>query len=102
MKAVCRGVYAWPDDLTVSTELKDVVARLLTRDPAARLTAVQASHHPWISGGHAVSDVAFHPWVQATMAEFGQLSKMKRAFGLALTRRMSVQDQGVLHGGHGT
>jgi calcium-dependent protein kinase len=96
MKAVTRGVYAWPDDLRVSAALKDLVARLLVRDPAARLTAVQARNHPWITGGHALSDVAFHPSVQATMAEFGRVSKMKRAFGRALTRRMSMEDQGAI------
>ena len=33
---------------TVSAEAKDLIQKLIVRDPAKRLTAEQALQHPWI------------------------------------------------------
>jgi serine/threonine protein kinase len=33
-----------------SAEVKDIVSKLLIRDPAKRLTAQQALGHPWFKG----------------------------------------------------
>ncbi|GLE04983.1 hypothetical protein PINS_up013967 [Pythium insidiosum] len=47
----------FPRDSKASLQVRDLVARLLVRDPAQRLTASQALAHPWITmsnaGGHS-------------------------------------------------
>jgi len=45
-----RGDFAWHDsDVTVSPECKDFLPRLLRLDPAARLSAREASSHAWLA-----------------------------------------------------
>ncbi|CAG9465498.1 unnamed protein product [Pedinophyceae sp. YPF-701] len=49
---ITRAKVPFPDDLwgRVSPEAKDLVSRLLRKDPRERLTARQALEHPWILG----------------------------------------------------
>ncbi len=39
-----------PDPQGISKDAKDIVAKLLTVDSAARLSAEQALQHPWVQG----------------------------------------------------
>lgn len=43
------GAY-FPESIPVSDSAKDLMAKLLTRDVASRLTAVEALEHPWMRG----------------------------------------------------
>eukprot|EP00736_Rhodelphis_marinus_P007854 Rmarinus@m.23448 len=36
------------DDFRVSQELKDLISRMLTKDPNVRITILQVSDHPWL------------------------------------------------------
>lgn len=41
---------------TVSEDARDLLKKLLRRDPAKRLTALQALDHPWVKEGGSASD----------------------------------------------
>ena len=43
-----RAQFTWPDDDSVSLLARDLVGKLLERDPKRRLTAEEALRHPWI------------------------------------------------------
>ena len=45
----------FPPDVPTSPALKDLVARLLAKDPACRLTLAGAAVHPWVVGGEGVT-----------------------------------------------
>lgn len=54
MQAIINADYAFEPAVYwqgVSGEARDFVAKLLTVDPAARLTAAQALEHPWLAHG---------------------------------------------------
>ncbi|KAK5849785.1 hypothetical protein PBY51_014091 [Eleginops maclovinus] len=58
-RSIVRGKYSfhgdpWP---SVSNLAKDFIHRLLPLDPAARLTADQALHHPWVASMAASSSM---------------------------------------------
>jgi len=52
-KQIKKGQYDFPDPYwtDISDSGKDLVRRLLTVDPAKRLTAPELLKHPWITGG---------------------------------------------------
>lgn len=50
LRKTFHGVYTFDYEpfYNVSFEAKDLISRLLTRNPQDRMTAYQAYHHPWI------------------------------------------------------
>lgn len=46
--SVLEGTIRFPEDRIVSDNAKDLVLRLLEKDPVMRITAEQALEHPWI------------------------------------------------------
>jgi len=47
-KEVIRGRYKFPEDIVVSNEAKDFIARLLQKDAIKRMTAIEALNHRWM------------------------------------------------------
>lgn len=47
-----RADYGWG---AVSKEAKDLIEKMLTKDPAQRITAVQVLEDPWLVDKHAYS-----------------------------------------------
>jgi calcium/calmodulin-dependent protein kinase (CaM kinase) II len=45
-----RGEFFFPASVQISDSAKDIISKLLTVDPAKRLTAAQALDHPWVKG----------------------------------------------------
>lgn len=45
-----KGVYSFHDEYwsEISSEAKDLIAKMLTVDPAKRITATQALQHPYL------------------------------------------------------
>ena len=48
LAAILAADYAFPPDVRLSDEARDLVRRLLVSDPAVRLTAAECLRHPWI------------------------------------------------------
>eukprot|EP00939_MAST-03C_sp_MAST-3C-sp1_P000179 g179.t1 len=59
----------WKD---VSDECKDLVRKLLTKDPKKRITASQAIKHPWVA---AKAEITFSPRKLNTKAWIGNVQK---------------------------
>ncbi|KAF0693869.1 Aste57867_15211 [Aphanomyces stellatus] len=57
LAAVRKGTFSYdaPEWVGVSVNAKDFIHRLLTSDKSKRLTAVEALHHPWLSGSPPAS-----------------------------------------------
>lgn len=47
-RKIINGVYKWPKAPVVSELAKDLVGRLLEKDPKKRMTAAECLDHPWI------------------------------------------------------
>lgn len=60
-KRILTGAYRWPEKPVVSEEAKDLVSKLLIKDPTKRLSAEQCLDHPWIKGA-APSAVGERNW----------------------------------------
>lgn len=65
----------WPK---ISAAAKDLVRRLLVRDPAARLAIKEALEHPWLAAGGA-SDAPLDVEVINRLQRFAKNSKFKKA-----------------------
>jgi serine/threonine protein kinase len=59
VKKIRKGQYTYPDDCKVSSMAKDLIARLLVVDPLKRITAIEASVHPFFMKAHIRTRV--HP-----------------------------------------
>ena len=54
------GIYDFPDNEwnNISSEAKDLIQKLLVRDPRKRLSAVEVLHHPWVMTPPAATPLA--------------------------------------------
>jgi len=68
------GKKPWPQ---ISASAKDIMLKMLTFDPRARITAAQALSHPWVRGDKA-SDVPLDVSVINSMKEFSTYSRIKK------------------------
>jgi calcium-dependent protein kinase len=66
----------WP---SISAPAKDLVLKLLNRDPSARLTAQQALEHPWLREQGVASDKPMDSVVIARIQQFAANSRFKKA-----------------------
>lgn len=73
---------------SISSSAKDLVKKLLVKDPWARLTAAQALSHPWVRGGEA-PDIPLDISVLSNMREFVKYSRFKK---IALRALASILD----------
>ncbi|KAL3693098.1 hypothetical protein R1sor_006749 [Riccia sorocarpa] len=63
---------------TISAEAKDLIHKLLIRDPLKRPTAREALMHPWIQEGGMGPDVPLDPLVQTRLKRFSAMNKLKK------------------------
>jgi len=102
-RAIIRGNFRMDDDewAEISNECKDLVLKLLQKNPRKRITASQALSHPWIVG----QNVAYSPkklntrsWVD-NVHTFTKFAKLKQtaiemiAFSLSLTELKELRDE---------
>lgn len=92
MRAVSRGHYEWPKNFRISDSLKDLVSKLLRKNPYERITALQSLEHPWIAGLDKNSDEAIDPAVMSSLQEFSSASKIKKAVAKLLVNQMTEDD----------
>jgi calcium-dependent protein kinase len=89
--------YRFPPSSTtpLSDSVKDLISKLLLRDPLARLTAEQVLQHPWIAGDTA-SDQLISDVVVENLGAFRTQVKLKKAVARALVANLTDVDKAVL------
>ncbi|XAR67448.1 Non-specific serine/threonine protein kinase [Bertholletia excelsa] len=65
----------WP---SISSGAKDLVRRMLTRDPKKRITSAQVLEHPWLREGGEASDKPIDSAVLSRMKQFRAMNKLKK------------------------
>ncbi|KXZ50915.1 hypothetical protein GPECTOR_14g161 [Gonium pectorale] len=53
-ESIQQGELQFPEDIPVSSELKDLLDRLLQKDPAQRISLEEIPAHPWVTRGGAL------------------------------------------------
>ncbi|KAI3665374.1 hypothetical protein L6452_43998 [Arctium lappa] len=77
----------WP---TISNSAKDLVRKLLVKNPRARLTAAQALSHPWVREDGNASEIPLDISVLSNMRQFVKYNRLKQ---LALRALASTLDE---------
>lgn len=85
---IIRGKFKYPPDHKLSNSVQDLIAKLLTKDVEARLTAEEALQHPWIQGETA-SEEEIGATMQQSLANFRSECRLRKAVGRALRNQMS-------------
>ena len=65
----------------MTADAKDLINRMLTVDPAKRITGIEAIHHPWIAQGETV---ASHQDRLATIDRLRTFNSARRKFKAAV------------------
>ncbi|GAB4826593.1 Calcium-dependent protein kinase 15 [Ancistrocladus abbreviatus] len=76
----------WP---SVSDSAKDLVRRMLTRDPNKRIAAAEVLEHPWIKEDGEASDKPIHSAVLSRMKQFRAMNKLKKLALKVIAQNMS-------------
>ncbi|XP_020255950.1 calcium-dependent protein kinase 10-like isoform X2 [Asparagus officinalis] len=65
----------WP---SISASAKDLVRRMLVRDPKCRLTAHEVLCHPWVQVGGVAPDKPLDSAVLSRLKQFSAMNKLKK------------------------
>ncbi|KAG6537154.1 calcium-dependent protein kinase 20-like [Zingiber officinale] len=79
----------WPK---VSDYAKDLVRRMLERDPNKRLTAQQVLDHPWLQNGKKTPNVDLGENVRARFQQFSMMNKFKNKALKVMAEHLSVEE----------
>ncbi|KAF3646609.1 Calcium-dependent protein kinase 4 [Capsicum annuum] len=83
----------WPQ---ISDSAKDLVKKMLTRDPRARLTAHQVLCHPWIVDDNVAPDRPLGSAVLSRLKQFYDMNKFKKMALRVIAERLSEEEIGGL------
>eukprot|EP01006_Ploeotia_vitrea_P034097 TRINITY_DN65703_c4_g10_i1.p2 TRINITY_DN65703_c4_g10~~TRINITY_DN65703_c4_g10_i1.p2 ORF type:complete len:316 (-),score=189.59 TRINITY_DN65703_c4_g10_i1:166-1113(-) len=97
MQRIRIGKFRFARDIKLSDGLKDIITKLLVKDPTKRLTAREALEHPWVKGD-AASDEALPIEVLKNLAEFRAQCRLKKAVANLMRQTMSDADKQALDG----
>ncbi|CAH2078317.1 unnamed protein product [Thlaspi arvense] len=78
----------WP---SISESAKDLVRKMLTKDPKKRISAAQALEHPWIIGGEA-PDKPIDSAVLSRMKQFRAMNKLKKLALKVIAESLSEEE----------
>ncbi|XP_078162496.1 calcium-dependent protein kinase 29-like isoform X1 [Carex rostrata] len=79
----------WP---SISNDAKDLIRKMLTKDPKRRLTAAEALEHPWLREGGVASSKPIHSAVLARMKQFRATNKLKKLALKVIAESLSEED----------
>ncbi|KAK1416462.1 hypothetical protein QVD17_32253 [Tagetes erecta] len=65
----------WP---SISDSAKDLISKMLTKDPKKRITADKALEHPWLKEDGEASEMPMDSAVLIRMKQFRAMNKLKR------------------------
>ncbi|KAL0012349.1 hypothetical protein SO802_007457 [Lithocarpus litseifolius] len=78
----------WP---LISESAKDLIRKMLTKDPKKRITAAEVLEHPWIKGGQA-SDKPIDGAVLLRMKQFRAMNKLKKLALKVIAQSLSEEE----------
>ncbi|KAK8472940.1 hypothetical protein PHAVU_001G002800 [Phaseolus vulgaris] len=79
----------WP---SISAAAKDLIRKMLTRDPKKRITAAEALEHPWMKEGGEASDKPIDNAVLSRMKQFRAMNKMKKLALKVIAENLSEEE----------
>ncbi|KAG8377975.1 hypothetical protein BUALT_Bualt08G0089700 [Buddleja alternifolia] len=79
----------WP---SISNGAKDLVKKMLTRDPKKRITAAEALEHPWLKKDGEASDTPINSAVLIRMKQFRAMNKLKKLALKVIAENMSEEE----------
>ncbi|XP_024974389.1 calcium-dependent protein kinase 28-like [Cynara cardunculus var. scolymus] len=79
----------WP---TISNSAKDLVRKLLMKNPRARLTAAQALSHPWVREDGNASEIPLDISVLSNMRQFVKYNRLKQFALRALASTLGEEE----------
>ncbi|KAG8385738.1 hypothetical protein BUALT_Bualt03G0076400 [Buddleja alternifolia] len=77
----------WP---SISNSAKDLVQKMLTKDPKKRITSIQVLEHPWIKG--QASDKPIDSAVLSRMKQFRAMNKLKKLALKVIAQNLSEEE----------
>ncbi|CAA0825171.1 Calcium-dependent protein kinase 21 [Striga hermonthica] len=77
----------WP---SISNSAKDLVRKMLTKDPKRRITSAQVLEHPWITG--QASDKPIDSAVLSRMKQFRAMNKLKKLALKVIAQSLSEEE----------
>ncbi|KAL2634710.1 hypothetical protein R1flu_006189 [Riccia fluitans] len=77
---------------SISAEAKDLIQKLLIRNPIKRPTAREALMHPWIQEDGVAPDVPIDPVVQSRMKTFSAMNKLKKLAIRVIAESLSEEE----------
>ncbi|THU73429.1 hypothetical protein C4D60_Mb04t22760 [Musa balbisiana] len=85
----------WPK---ISQSAKDLIRKMLTKDPKQRITAAQALEDPWLKEGGEASDKPIDSAVLTRMKQFRAMNKLKKLALKVIAENLSEEDlKGLQH-----
>ncbi|KAI9201295.1 hypothetical protein LWI28_021220 [Acer negundo] len=78
----------WP---SISASAKDLIKKMLTRDPKRRITAAGALEHPWLKDGE-ISDKPIDSAVLIRLKQFRAMNKMKKLALKIIAENLSEEE----------
>ncbi|KAL5545665.1 hypothetical protein UlMin_005352 [Ulmus minor] len=79
----------WP---SVSESAKDLVKKMLVRDPKKRLTAHEVLCHPWIQMDGVALDKALDPAVLSRLKQFSAMNRLKKMALRVIAENLSEEE----------
>ncbi|KAJ6411963.1 hypothetical protein OIU84_005098 [Salix udensis] len=79
----------WPK---ISASAKDLIKKMLTRDPKSRITASEALEHPWMKVGGEASDKPIDSAVLIRMKQFRAMNKLKKLALKVIAENLSEEE----------
>ncbi|KAF8406644.1 hypothetical protein HHK36_008734 [Tetracentron sinense] len=79
----------WP---SISETAKDLITKMLTRDPRKRITAAQVLEHPWIKEDGEASDKPIDSAVLIRMKQFRAMNKLKKLALKVIAKSLSEEE----------
>ncbi|XP_078150476.1 calcium-dependent protein kinase 24-like isoform X3 [Carex rostrata] len=83
----------WPK---ISESAKDLVCKMLQRDPTTRLKAHEVLSHPWINDDNVAPDRPLGPAVLSRLKQFSAMNKLKKMALRVIAESLSEEEIGGL------
>ncbi|EHA8590354.1 calcium-dependent protein kinase 29 [Cocos nucifera] len=76
----------------ISANAKDLVLKMLTKDPKKRITAIQALEHPWLRKDGEASNKPLDSAVLIRMRQFAAMNKLKKVALKVIAENLSEEE----------